>query len=240
MIRAVLRTALNLAVRWGNVHRNVAALTTPPRGQQREMRVLTAAQGQMFLAEVRDNRLGALYTVVLAMGLRQGEALAVRWADVDLDDGTLAVRRALQRIDGTLTFVEPKSRQSSRTLRLPLFAIASLRTHRIRQREERLVAGSLWEEGDLLFSTALGRPLDARNVVRQFKRHLQRAGLPDIRFHDLRHSCATLLLAQGVPARAVMDTLGHSQISLTLGTYSHVTAELQGQVADTMDRALGG
>ncbi len=155
-------------------------------------------------------------------------------------EATLAVRHALQRGTGGLQLVEPKSAKGRRTFNLGEIAVAALRRHRERQNGERLLAGSLWEDGDFVFTTAVGRPLDARNVVRQFKRQLVDAGLPDIRFHDLRHSCATLLLAQGVPARALMDLLGHSQISLTLGTYSHVSQELRAGVAASMDRALRG
>jgi integrase len=239
MIRAVLRTALGLAVRWGQVPRNVAALTDPPRERRREMKVLDTRQARALLDQVHGDRLEALYAVALAVGLRQGEALGLRWSDIDLDGPTLAISRALQRLDGTLRFVEPKSAGSHRTLLLPAFAVSTLKRHRVGQNEERLTAGPLWEDGDLVFSTMLGRPLDARNVVRQFKRHLNGAELPDIRFHDLRHSCATLLLAQGVSPRAVMETLGHSQISLTLGTYSHVTAAIRVEVAETMERALG-
>ena len=240
MVRAVLRTALGLAVRWGQVPRNVAGLTDPPRDVRREMAVLDTPQARALIEQVRGDRLEALYTVALALGLRQGEALGLRWSDIDFDRSTLTVSRAIQRLDGTLQLVEPKSATSHRTLVLPALVLAALRRHRGRQNEERLTTGPQWEDQDLVFSTGLGRPLDARNVVRQFKRHLKAASLPDIRFHDLRHSCATLLLAQGVSPRAVMETLGHSQISLTLGTYSHVTAAVRVEVADTMDRALGG
>ena len=238
-IRTVLRTALNKAVRWGYLERNVAALTDPPRTRVHEINVLSPAQARSLLDQVAGSRLEALYAVALAVGLRQGEALGLRWEDVDLDEGSMAIRHALQRQGSGLILVEPKSASSRRMLNLPEVALSALRRHRARQNAERLRAGAAWRDEDFVFATELGRPLDARNVVRHFKAQLKAAALPDMRFHDLRHSCATLLLAQGVPARAVQDLLGHSQISLTLGTYSHVSRELRAEVASSMDRALG-
>jgi len=203
------------------------------------MVILDTDQARRLLDQVASDRLEALYSVALALGLRQGEALGLGWSSIDFENSTLSVSRALQRQASTLRFVEPKSPAGIRTLVMPSFVAATLRRHRVRQNQERLAAGALWSDEDLVFTTMLGRPLDARNVVRDFKRQLGAAALPSIRFHDLRHSCATLLLAQGVSPRAVMETLGHSQISLTLGTYSHVTAEIRSEVASTMDRALG-
>src|SRR6266545_6727274 len=161
--------------------------------------------------------------VALAVGLRQGEALGLAWNDIDLDGGTLTVRKTLQRIDESFVLVEPKTVRSRRTIALPSVAVNVLRTHRARQMEERLMAGSLWEDDwGLVFTTATGRPLHGTNVTRTFQQLLAKAGLRRQRFHDLRHSCASLLLAQGVHPRVVMETLGHSQIALTMNTYSHV------------------
>ena len=117
-------------------------------------------------------------------------------------------------------------------------AIAALRQHRAKQLQERLLAGTQWQENGLVFPSTIGTPLEPRNVHRLFHKALERAGLPRTRFHDLRHTCATLLLVQGVPARVVMETLGHSQISLTMNTYSHVLPELQREAADQMDALL--
>src|SRR5262249_40590509 len=153
---------------------------------------------------------------------RQGEALGLRWDDIDLDGGSLTVRAALQRINGKLQLVEPKTKRSRRTIPLPQVAVNALRAHRVRQLEERLLAGDRWRDWGLVFCTPKGTPHDARNVTRRFQKLLGQTELPHQRFHDLRHTCATLLLVQGVPARVVMEILGHSQISLTLDTYSHV------------------
>ena len=236
-LRAVLRQALGQALRWGLVPRNVATLVDPPRTAHHEMKFLSPKQARSLLDTAKGDRLEALYSVALALGLRQGEALGLRWQDVDLDAGTLSVRHALQRIDGRPQFVEPKTEQSRRTLTLPSMVAAALREHRVRQLEERLLAGARWQDHGLVFASTVGTPLDTRSVVRQFKAVLKRAGLPDMRWHDLRHTCASLLLAQRVPHRVVMEVLGHSQISLTM-RYSHVIPGLRREAADRMDRLL--
>ena len=238
MIRGVLRTALNQALRWGLVARNVAALVSPPRAAHFEVRPLDPAQARAFLKAVHGDRLEALYTVALAIGLRQGEALGLRWDDVDLDAGVMHIRHALQRIDGKLQLVEPKSARSRRTIVLPDVVRNTLRAHRARQTQQRLAVGAEWEEGGFVFTTELGRPLNDSNVTHMFQRHLARAGLPRQRFHDLRHACASLMLAQGVSPRVVMELLGHSQITLTLDTYSHVMPGLQADAAAKMHALL--
>lgn len=237
--RAVLRRALNQALKWDLVSRNVATLVEPPTARRFEIQPLSPSQARAFLSTVEGDRLEALYRTAIAMGLRQGEALGLQWSAIDLDAGTLTIRTALQRIDKVPTLVEPKTDRSRRTLPMPAKVIEALRAHRVRQLEERLFAGPRWDGSlDLVFTTPIGTPLDPSNVTKQFHAALKRAGLPRIRFHDLRHSCASLLLAQGVPARTIMETLGHSQISLTMNTYSHVAPEMLRNAADLMDRLL--
>ena len=222
-IRDVLRNALNKACRWDLLARNVAALVDPPTIEHSEVQTFTAEQSRTFLEAAKGDRMEALYSVALAVGLRRGEALGLSWQDVDLDEGTLALKKQLQRINGKLTLVDLKTSRSRRTIVLPQIAVTALKAHRSRQIEERLFAGPLWEETGLVFTTTIGTPLEAGNVARRsFKRILRKAGLPNITFHALRHTAATLLLAQGVHPRVVMETLGHSQISLTMNTYSHV------------------
>lgn len=238
-IRGVLRVALAQGVRDGLLPRNVAALAEPPRVPAYAATTLDPAQARTFLRSVADDRLAALYTVAVARGLRQGEALGLRWEEIDLDVGTLTVRAALQRVGGHLARVEPKSRTRCRTLPLPAFAVAALREHRRRQRQERLLAGSAWHETGYVFVTTIGTPLDGRKVTRELQAHLAAVGLPRLRFHDLRHSCASLLLAQGVNPRTVMELLGHSQVSLTLNLYSHVPAALTREAVDRLDTLLG-
>jgi integrase len=204
-----------------------------------EVKPFTPDEARLFLEVIRGDRLEALYSVALAVGLRQGEALGLRWGDIDLNSGTLRVRSALQWLYGKPHFVEPKTERSRRSIALPRVAIDALRPHRTRQFEERLIAGSSWQEHGLVFATTVGSPIHPRNLVRHFHRTLEKAGLPKKRFHDLRHTCASLLLAQGVQPRVVMEILGHSQISLTMDTYSHVIPALTREAANHMDAILG-
>jgi integrase len=158
----------------------------------------------------------------LSTGLRQGELLGLKWEAVNLDGAELRVNHALQRFGGSLHLVPPKTLRSRRSVTVPALAVEALRRHRATQRDARLLAGARWHETGLVFTTKWGTPIEPRNATRSFKRLLARAGIREIRFHDLRHSCATLLLVQGVSPRVVMEILGHSQISLTMNTYSHV------------------
>ena len=216
----------------------MATLVDPPRVQRREIEPLDPSDARLLLAAVRDNRLEALYSVALSVGLRKGEALGLHWKDIDFETGTLSVRTSLQRIGGRLQLVEPKSSRSRRVIFLPDATVEALRRHRARQQQERLLEGPRWHDTGLVFTTKIGTPFDPRNVTRHFKKILTNAGLPQKRFHDLRHTCASLLLVQGVNPRVVMEVLGHSQISLTMDTYSHVIPEVQQDAAELMNALL--
>ncbi len=237
-IHQVLRTALALAVRWDIVSRNVARLVDPPRIERKPINPWTPDEAREFLAAIRGHRLEALFSVALALGLRQGEALGLRWQDVDFGANTLRVHYQLQRIGGKLTLVPPKTEKSRRTLVMPAIIVERLREHEKRQVAEKLWAGSKWQETGLIFSNRSGGPTQARRVIEQFHGALDQAGMRRIRFHDLRHSCATLLLIQGVSPRVVMEVLGHSEIALTMNAYSHVVPELRREAAQRMQAIL--
>ena len=237
-IRAVLRAALREAVLWGYVERNAAKDVSMPRVLKAERAVLNAAQAKTLVEAARNVRNGTLFTVAMAVGLRVGEACGLRWDDIDLSSRTLRVGQAIQWRNGKPSVVEPKSDSSRRTVRLPEFAVEVLKSHRARQREEKLAAGKDWVELGLVFTTTIGTILDYSNVRKEFKKLLVDAGLPDIGLHGLRHTCATILMVQGVAAKVVMETLGHSQVSLTLDTYSHVSSDLQSQAAEKMDALI--
>lgn len=246
-VRAVLRNALKGAERDGLVSRNVASLARPPRMVKEEMKTLAPDQVDAFLEALNGDRLAAMYVVTLGLGLRQGEVLGLRWSDIDLDAGALKVTHSLQWIrpagerQAAPHLVEPKSEESRRSLRLPKSVTAALRDHRARWRDEKLAHGERWlNEWDLVFVGPSGEPLNPRTVWSDFRRKLAAAQLPAIRFHDLRHSAASLLGAKHVPARVVQKILGHSSISLTLQTYSHVFAEQHDEAAAIMDDILGG
>ncbi len=235
-VRAVLRSGLAQALRWGVVSQNAAALVSGPRVPRKAVQTLDPDQARKLLEAMTGHRFGALVSVALGLGLRQGEALGLKWDAVDLDAGLLHVRVALQRVGRGWTLVEPKSERSRRSIALPAFAVSALQSHRVRQLEQRLLSGSAWKDQGFVFTNRDGGPLESRNVTKAFQRVLKESGLPALRFHDLRHTAATLLLAQGVDVRTIMETLGHSQISLTLNTYSHVLPKLQRQAADRMDQ----
>lgn len=237
-LRGTLRTALNDAVRWGLISRNAAALVEGPRVERFKILPFTPDEARRLLHAIKGDRLEALYSVALTMGLRQGEALGLSWADVDLDMGYVRIARQLQRIHGSPQLVEPKTERSRRTLAMPHMISNALKEHRSRQDRERSAANERWVESGLVFTTPIGTPLDGTAVTKGFHQILDKAGLPQRRFHDLRHSCATLLLVQGVSPRVVMDLLGHSQIGLTMNTYSHVIPDLRRDAAQRMEELL--
>lgn len=228
--RAVLRTALARAVRHGIIGRNAAALSEPPHVEHVEAESWDAVQVRRFLESVRGHRLEALFIVAIVTGLRQGELLGLRWSDLDLRAGTLTVRHALQRVDGKLQLVETKTARSRRTIPLPELALEALRQLRTAQ------DGSI--VGTHLFTTPSGGPLYGTAAWRAFMDAAELAGLPRIRFHSLRHTAASLLLAQGTHPRVVMEMLGHSTIALTMNTYSHVIPALEREAADRMNAIL--
>lgn len=224
----------------------IAAHANKPKVRQQEIEPLDAAQARAFLDAARGDRFEALYALCLTAGLRQGEALGLKWSDIDLSGatGTLRVNRQLRRVrrdgekSGKLEFSEPKN-ASRRTVGLPTRAIGALRSHRKRQLEEKLKAGPEWRDNGLVFASMHGAPLDAQNIVnRSFKPLLSRAGLPGIRFHDLRHSCLSLLAQRGEPIRDLQALAGHATAAFTLQRYTHHYDASARRTADAMGEIL--
>ena len=239
-VHRILSRALKVAVQRGRAPRNVCDLVDAPKVRQQEVEPLSRAEAQRVLAAARG-RNAARWTVALALGLRQGEALGLQWKDVDFDEGTLRVRRALQRQTGEgLVFIEPKSAAGRRTIVLPGPLLDALRLHREQQDRERERAQDYWQDFDLVFAQQNGRPIEPRVDHAQWKRLLNKAAVRTVRLHDARHTAASLLLLQGVSPRVVMEILGHSQIGLTMNTYSHVAPELSRAAAERMAAALWG
>lgn len=238
--RAVLRKALNDAMSWGRVSRNAAALARPPKRTHTEKRYLAPAEARAFLTAIAGHRHEAIFTAALALGLRQGEVLALRWADVDFDAGTVEVVNQLQRVNGVLTLKRLKSRTSHRTLPLPVIVADALKVRRKDQIAERLALGPYWQNpNDLIFTTEVGTPHDARNIMRDFAGLREKAGVPWLTFHGLRHGFGSLLAARGIHPRIAMELMGHSEFRLTMEIYSHVAPELAKEAAMQIDQALG-
>lgn len=229
LVHAVLHRALEQALRWNMIQHNVCDAVEKPRVQKKTMKVLSPEQAKEFLKAAKGDRLEALYILAITTGLRQGELLALHWEHIDLKAGTLSVVQTLQEINGVLKYGEPKSGKGRRLVTLPEIAISALKEHR----KKMLAEG---HPGPLVFPDTEGKPIRKSNLLRRwFKPLLKEARLPNIRFHDLRHTAATLLLSQGVHPKVVQERLGHSQISLTLDTYSHVLPSMQQEAASRID-----
>lgn len=251
---ARLRTALNVALkrrRETGLRYNPAALVEMPRGKRRTVPPPNMEHARALLDAARGDRLEALITVGLALGLRRGEATGLRWEDVDLEVRTITVRRRVSRVKGALlvregTKMNPDS--PAHTVALPELMVHTLRAHRQRQLLERVRVGPRWKGPEptidgkpagFVFTSMVGTVLEPRNVFRSFETMRHRAGLDDKTFHQLRHDCASLLLAQGVPMYAVSQILRHSSPTITARFYAHLTPELQREAAAQMDLVLG-
>lgn len=238
-LHGLLHHVLDQALKWGLVPRNVSEAATPPRQTRRSLQTLGPAEVQRLLDALHEDRLYALYLLAISTGMRQGEILGLRWTEVDLDGGTVRVVRAIQRIKGQGYVVsEPKTERGRRAIALPKITVIALKERQRQQSAEKVLAEEDWQDQGLVFTTQIGTPLDARNVLRHFKAALQQAELPEMRFHDLRHTAATLLLLQEIHPKIVQEMLGHSSITLTLDTYSHVLPDMQREAASKMDALL--
>lgn len=237
----VLHGALRQAVKLDLIPRNPVEAVTAPRPKRHEMQTLTKEDCARLFDGTRTEWLGALWVVLITAGPRIGEALGLKWGDVDLDARKVEIRRAIQRQKGDgLVFVEPKSSSSRRVLELSELAVVALREHRRRQIERRLLLGPTWVETGMVFCSDIGTPLDPRNVLRRLHQDLKKCDLPKVRVHDLRHTAATLQLQEGTHPRAVQAMLGHASWALTMNTYSHVTSMMQRDAADRIDALFAG
>jgi integrase len=238
-IHDILRRGLAQAVDWHLTPRNVADVVKPPKPVAKEMIALTAEQTRRLLDAAAEDRLEALYVLAVHTGMRQGEMLALRWQDVDMENAVVSVRRTLTRSGGKVAFGEPKTRKSRRSIRLTPQATEALRAHLERQLRDMEILGDRYRDQGLVFTTDTGAPINPSNLrQRNFAPLLKRAGLPHMRFHDLRHTCATLLLSRGVHPKFIQELLGHATIAITLDTYSHVMPSMGDATAKAMEDAL--
>jgi integrase len=225
-IHSILHKALSHAFKWGLVSRNVADLVDAPRPGKTEMQVWTLAQVKIFLEAVRDHKYFPIYVLAIFCGLREGEVLGLHFEDLDLPHARLHVRHTVQYIAGQgLIISQPKTDTSRRPVSLPGVALAVMNQY----------LPTRTPQTGLIFTTSHGTPVPPREVLRHFKLTEAALGLPVIRFHDLRHTHASLLFAAGVHPKLVQERLGHSNIAMTLDLYTHIIPSLQDGVADTLN-----
>ncbi len=236
LIHAILRVALKVAVEDGLVSRTVMESVRPPRSRSTQMTALTPEQCRALLDAAGDAQMETLLRLALFTGMRQGELLGLRWQDVDMERGVVSVVQQLSR-DGT--FTEPKTARGRRRIDLRDRVMASLRAQRARQAEMRLRCGPSWADSGLVFTTPFGMPLTPWGVGRYFKHLLRDADLPDVRFHDLRHTAASLMLSLNVHPKEVQEKLGHSSIAMTMDRYSHIMPGMGILSAEALDELLG-
>lgn len=217
----------------------MAKLVDAPRWKRPEVRPWEPGEASRFLEAIKCERLEVAYLVALSLGLRREEVLGLRWSDIDFAAKTITIAQALARVGGKLRFIEPKSRQSRCMIPLHDGLVPALRNHHRRELEERLAAGSRWHDSGLLFTTGIGTPLEPLALNEDFDRIIAKAGLRRVRLHDLRHACASFLLAQSVHPRVVMELVGHSQVSLTMETYSHVMPDAMREAVARVGELLG-
>src|SRR5215218_9116687 len=238
-LHVILHKALSQAMEWNMIPRNVAALAKAPQPAPEEMKTLSAEETRCLLEATRGNKLEAVYVLAVHTGMRQGELLALKWQDVDLENATLSVRRTLTRSGGRLLLGEPKTKKSRRIIALTEASVRALREHLDRQMEDMQRLGDLYRDQGLVFTSEVGTPINPSNLrKRSFAPLLKKSGLPRIRFHDLRHTCATLLLSRNVHPKYVQELLGHANIAITLDTYSHVIPGMGDHAARAMEDVL--
>ena len=238
VMKTVLSSALSRAMREELVSRNVARSTELPEWHRAPIRPWTAAEARQFLAASRTDPLYAAFALLALCGLRRGEALGLRWEDVDLDQAVMRVRQQLQRVRGELTLGPVKTHAGFRTLPIPSLAVDALKLRAEQQLADRVALGSAWPSTDLVFTTRTGRPVEPRNLVRSFRRICDHHKIRVITIHHLRHTVASLLKELGVPARDVQAILGHTRISTTLEIYTGSADEAQRDALGRLDGLL--
>jgi integrase len=239
-IRAILRSALNAAMKQDIIVRNVASFTEAPRGEKREPKPFTLQETRTFFSAVENDRHEVGYVLAGTYGLRRGEVLGLRWSDIDEQAGVFHIRQQVQRVDGKDQILPLKTKSSRRTLPLTKAVRDALGRRRVHQELDRVIAGERWQETELVLTSGIGTPLNPGNFYNRYREQLEAAGLDGHTFHDLRHTATTLLVRQGIHPRIAMEILGHSQISVTMDVYAHVMGDSVRDAFSSIEDALGG
>jgi integrase len=239
-VRALISQCLDQGVRWGDVTSNVARLSRPPRMERPEGRTLTREQAQQLLETLKEHRHESLYLLMLSTGMRRGEALGLKWEDLNHATGVVRIKRNLKREGGRIVTADTKTLRSRRAVNLPIPVLEALQRNRELQDVEKADLGDAWIESGFIFTTSIGTPIDPRNLYREFTQICERAGLGHWHPHELRHSAASLMLASGVKLQVVSEVLGHSSIRMTADVYGHILDPDRRQAASAMSEVLWG
>ena len=238
-IHTVLHSAFSQAVKMGIIHRNPTSATIPPKMTEKEMQILDDSQVSQMLIAAKGHRWEALYHLAVTTGMRQIEILGLKWTDLDWIRKTIRIERQLVRPKGdTVRFSRPKTKYGRRVIMVGSNTIDVMRTHYENQNLEIQKVGEKWRENGLIFTTSNGNPIHHRNLLRNFKALLRDAGLAEMRFHDLRHTAASLMLNHGIPVIVVSRRLGHARASITLDIYGHLIPSMQSEAAELMDELV--
>ncbi|MGE7975550.1 tyrosine-type recombinase/integrase [Bacillus cereus] len=233
----IIRNSLEHAIDLELITKNVAAKTKLPKGDKDELTVWNEQEVKLFLKAAQDSRYAIVFHMALVTGMRQGELLGLRWKDVDLEKGHLTISQTLSH-DGKTFLLGGKTKSSLRKILLPASTIAKLKKHRAVVLKEKLSQSEEYQDNDLVMCTPSGTPINPANVRRSLNALIKKAAVPKIRFHDLRHTHATLLLAKGVNVKVISERLGHSNIKITLDTYSHVLPTMQEDAINKIEEIL--
>ncbi len=237
---AVLNSALKQAVKWNILNRNPAELVDLPRNTKEEEKALTPDQAIRFIEACTYNRMKPFFTLMIATGMRPGEALGLKWGDIDFDNNKITINRSLSRPGGKWVLVPPKTQKARRTISVPSAVMSDLREQKENQNEEKNnLKNKTYNDHGFVFATKTGEPFSDRNIIsRYFKPLLKAEGLPDIKLYGLRHTCITLLLSAGENIKVVSERIGHADVSLTLRTYAHVLPNMQQEATSKLEKIL--
>lgn len=238
-LHAVLKKALNQAVKWQLIPKNIMEHVDPPRLAQKEIVTWTAEQANEFLSYAKEDKYYIAFVLAIYTGMRRGEILGLRWKDIDFDQARISVQQTLYRPSNSgIIFQEPKTKSAKRRIAIPHFVVQELKSHKAKQNKFKLQYGAGYQDHDLVVCYDDGRPQDPRNLLRHYERIIKRSGLPYIRFHDLRHTHATMLLQLGEHPKVVSERLGHSRVGITMDVYSHVLPDMQKEAADNFEKMM--
>jgi integrase len=239
LIHAILHNILKQAEREGILSHNSVDAVERPKVEQAEMQILNEEQIRQFLSAASGSPFETVYYLALTTGMRASELLGLKWSDVDGKKSTLFVHRQMQYIAGQgYIFSQPKTQAGRRQIKVGASTLKELEAHRNRQSIQKSIAGERWQENDLIFPTTIGTPLDYKRVTKEFKRLLKRAGLPEIRFHDLRHTSLNTLMEMGLPVNTVQRRAGHTRASTTVDIYGHATAQSLEEAAEKIEELI--